>query len=204
MALAIYSDLQTSIANYLARSDLTAQIPDFIRLTEIRLRRDVRIRQMLKLSYTAMTGSTVGLPSDFLEMRNLYLETNPEQPLTYQTPSIFTRDGLAQESGQPRNYTILSDEIQVSPAPNGTFNVYMLYYAAPSFLRNSNTSNVFMAQCPDLLLYGSLVEAEPYLMNDNRLTVWAGLFERGLNSLTTSDDRGEYSGAPISMKVARR
>ena len=204
MALATYSDLQTSIANYLARSDLTAQIPDFIRLTEIRLRRDVRIRQMLKLSYTAMTGSTVGLPSDFLEMRNLYLETNPEQPLTYQTPSIFTRDGLAQESGQPRNYTILSDEIQVSPAPNGTFNVYMLYYAAPDFLSNSNTSNVFMAQCPDLLLYGSLVEAEPYLMNDNRLTVWAGLFERGLNSLTTSDDRGEYSGAPISMKVARR
>jgi len=159
---------------------------------------------MLKLSYTAMTSSTVGLPSDFLEMRNLYLETNPEQPLTYQTPSIFTRDGLAQESGQPRNYTILSDEIQVSPAPNGTFNVYMLYYAAPAFLSNSNTSNVFMAQCPDLLLYGSLVEAEPYLMNDNRLTVWAGLFERGLNSLTTSDDRGEYSGAPISMKVARR
>jgi len=204
MALATYSDLQTSIANYLARSDLTAQIPDFIRLTEIRLRRDVRIRQMLKLSYTAMTSSTVGLPSDFLEMRNLYLETNPEQPLTYQTPSIFTRDGLAQESGQPRNYTILSDEIQVSPAPNGTFNVYMLYYAAPAFLSNSNTSNVFMAQCPDLLLYGSLVEAEPYLMNDNRLTVWAGLFERGLNSLTTSDDRGEYSGAPISMKVARR
>ena len=99
MALATYGDLQTSIANYLARSDLTAQIPDFIRLTEIRLRRDVRIRQMLKLSYTAMTGSTVGLPSDFLEMRNLYLETNPEQPLTYQTPSIFTRDGLAQESG---------------------------------------------------------------------------------------------------------
>jgi hypothetical protein len=204
MALATYSDLQTSIANYLARSDLTAQIPDFIRLTEIRLRRDVRIRQMLKLSYTSMTGSTVGLPSDFLEMRNLYLETNPEQPLTYQTPSIFTRDGLAQESGQPRNYTILSDEIQVSPAPNGTFNIYMLYYAAPPFLSNANTSNVFMAQCPDLLLYGSLVEAEPYLMNDNRLTVWAGMFERGLNSLTTSDDRGEYSGAPISMKVARR
>jgi hypothetical protein len=204
MALATYSDLQTSIANYLARSDLTAQIPDFIRLTEIRLRRDVRIRQMLKLSYTAMTGSTVGLPNDFLEMRNLYLETNPEQPLTYQTPSIFTRDGKAQESGQPQNYTILSNEIQVSPAPNGTFNVYMLYYAAPAFLSDSNTSNVFMAQCPDLLLYGSLVEAEPYLMNDNRLGVWAGMFQRGLESLTTSDDRGEYSGAPISMKVAKR
>jgi len=204
MALATYRDLKTTVANYLARSDLTSQIPDFIRLAEIRLRRDVRIRQMLNLSFTAMTGSTVGLPNDFLEMRNLYLETNPEQPLTYQTPSIFTRDGKAQQSGQPSNYTVLSDEIQVSPAPNGTFNIYMLYYAAPAFLSDSNTSNVFMAQCPDLLLYGALGEAEPYLMNDNRLAIWGGLFQRGLDALTTSDDRGEYSGAPISMKVARR
>jgi len=54
------------------------------------------------------------------------------------------------------------------------------------------------------LLYGALGEAEPYLMNDNRLAIWGGLFQRGLDALTTSDDRGEYSGAPISMKVARR
>lgn len=204
MALATYSDLQTSIANYLARSDLTTQIPDFIRLAEIRLRRDLRIRQMLKLSYTALSGNTVGLPSDFLEMRNLYLETNPEQPLTYQTPSNFTRDGFAQESGKPRNYTILSNEIQVAPSPNGSFNIYMLYYAAPEFLSATNTSNTFLQQCPDLLLYGSLGEAEPYLMNDARLQVWGTMYARGLESLTVADDMGEFSGGPVSMKLARR
>ena len=53
MSLTNYSDLKTSVANYLARTDLTDQIPDFIRLAEYRMRREVRIRQMLKSATTA-------------------------------------------------------------------------------------------------------------------------------------------------------
>ena len=53
MSFTSYSDLQTAIAGYLARTDLTTQIPDFIRLAETRLRRDLRIRQMLKSVTTA-------------------------------------------------------------------------------------------------------------------------------------------------------
>ena len=44
-----YATLQTTIASYLARNDLTATIPEFIRLAENRLSRDLRIRQMLSL-----------------------------------------------------------------------------------------------------------------------------------------------------------
>jgi hypothetical protein len=206
MALATYSDLKSTIASYLARNDLTVQIPDFIRLTEIRLRRDLRIRQMLKLSSTTMTGgdNTVGLPVDFLEMRNLYLSTNPEQPMNYYSPSSFTRNTRAQESGRPLDYTILSSEMQFAPIPDSNYTLYMLYYASPAFLSDSNTTNVWMDTCPDLLLYGSLIEAEPYLMNDARLTVWGGMFQRGMDSLSTSDDRSEHSGSPVAMKVARR
>ena len=47
MALTDYSSLKTSVASYLARSDLTTQIPDFIRLAEERLARDLRTRKML-------------------------------------------------------------------------------------------------------------------------------------------------------------
>jgi hypothetical protein len=206
MALATYSDLKTTIANYLARSDLTSQIPDFIRLAEVRLRRNLRIRQMLKLAYTSATGgdSTVGLPTDFLEMRNLYLNTNPEQPLNYLSPSVFTRNARTQESGRPIQYTILADEIQLAPTPDTNYTVYMLYYAAPTFMSDSVSTNAFMSVCPDLLLYGSLSEAEPYLMNDNRLAVWAGLYARALSDLTTSDDQGEYSGNPMVMTLAKR
>ena len=48
MAFTTYTTLKTSIANYLGRTDLTDQIPDFITLAENRLRRDLRLRTMLK------------------------------------------------------------------------------------------------------------------------------------------------------------
>ena len=50
MGLTNYADLQATIAQYLARSDLTDQIPTFIRLAEDRLRRELRIRPMLKVA----------------------------------------------------------------------------------------------------------------------------------------------------------
>lgn len=91
MAFTNYSDLQTSIASYLARNDLTAMIPDFIRMAELRLRRELRIRQMLKVVTTTATAgdSTVELPSDFLQMRDLHIATNPAATLEYQSPSTL-------------------------------------------------------------------------------------------------------------------
>jgi hypothetical protein len=206
MSYASYSDLQTAIAGYLARSDLTSQIPDFIRLCEVRLRRDLRIRQMLKSVTTATTASdeTVELPSDFLEARDFVVVGNPVQPLNYLSPSLFNRNARAAEAGKPIDYTILANDFQLAPIPDGAYTVKLLYYAAPTFLSDSNTSNAFLANCPDLLLYGSLIEAEPYLMNDPRLTTWVTMFNRGLSSLTTSDQQGQYSGVPLVMTTTTR
>ena len=55
MAIATYTDLQTSIANFLARSDLTAQIPDFIALAEASMSRELETRSQEKRA----TASTV-------------------------------------------------------------------------------------------------------------------------------------------------
>ena len=206
MAFTSYSDLQTAIAGYLARSDLTSQIPDFIRLCEVRLRRDLRIRQMLKSVTTATVASdsTVEIPSDFLEARDLVLVGNPVQPLNYLSPSLFNRNARAADAGKPLEYTILANDFQLAPIPDGAYTVKLLYYAAPVFLSDSNTSNAFLANCPDLLVYGSLIEAEPWLMNDPRLQTWITMFNRGLASLTTSDQQGQYSGVPLVMSTTVR
>lgn len=206
MALASYSDLKTSVANYLGRSDLTTQIPDFISLAEIRLNRSLRIRQMLKTVTSSTTGgdSTVGLPSDFLEIRDIYLEANPRISLSYLSPSSFTRDARAAESGQPVFYTLRSNEIEFAPIPDTAYTVVMLYYSKPTALSDSNPSNEFMANCPDALLYGALLEAEPYLMNDARTQVWSSLYQNAVTSLNESDESSEYSGIPLTMKVSSR
>jgi hypothetical protein len=206
MSFATYSDLQTSIGNYLARSDLTSQIPDFITFAENRLRRELRIRQMLKSVTTATVSgdNTVELPSDFLQVRDFVVMTNPIQPLSYSSPSALSNDPRASEVGVPKSYTILASEFQVSPAPDGVYTVKMLYFAAPAYLSSSNTTNIFLTTAPDALLYASLIEAEPYLMNDARINTWGTMYDRAIGSLTKSDEEGQYSGVPLAMKLTPR
>ena len=208
MAITNYTDLQSTIADYLARTDLTSQIPLFIQLAENRLRRDLRIRPMLKVVTTPTTASdpTVALPSDFLEMRDLHIESSPIQTLVYQNPSNFYRNTKAStaDSGAPKFYTVMGSEFQFAPIPDTAYTLKMVYYAAPTYLSSSNSSNVFLANCPDLLLYASLGEAEPYLLNDARIVTWQGLYDRGLNSLTVSDSAGENPSAPMVISLATR
>jgi len=206
MAFTNYTDLKATVADYLARTDLTAQIPDFITLAENRLRRDLRLRQMIKVVTTTTTASdsTVALPSDFLEMRDIHIETNPIQTVIYQNPSNFFRNSNVTVGGMPSYYTVTGSEFQFAPIPDSAYTLKMIYYAAPTYLSSSVSSNVFLATCPDLLLYASLGEAEPYLMNDARVATWAALYDKGLTSLTISDDAGEQPSSPMVISVATR
>ena len=206
MSLSTYSDLQTSIANYLARSDLTSQIPDFITFAENRLRRELRIRQMLKSVTTATVSgdNTIEIPADFLQVRDFVVMTNPIQPLSYSSPSALSNDPRTSEVGVPLSYTILANDFQVSPAPDGIYTVKLLYFSAPAYLSSSNTTNVFLTTAPDALLYASLIEAEPYLMNDARINTWGTMYDRAIASLTKSDEEGQYSGVPLAMKLTPR
>jgi hypothetical protein len=201
MALSSYSELKSTVASYLARNDLTEVIPDFIRLAEERLRRDLRIRQMLVVATAQTTGgdSTVGLPTDFLEMRDIHVNLNPVVQLSYKAPNAFYSSGKSNLSGKPTQYTVLAAEFQLAPIPDAAYTLQMLYYAKPDLLSDTNASNVFLANCPDALLYAALGEAEPYLMNDARLQTWAALYDRSITAINTSDQAGEYSGQPISM-----
>ena len=206
MSIATYSELKTAVANYLARTDLTDQIPDFIRFAEIRLRRELRIRQMLKTVTSSTTGgdSTVELPSDFLEIRDFLVVSNPVQPLTYSSPAVFSRNTRSTQSGLPLDYTILATEFQLAPIPDSTYTVKLLYYFAPTFLGDSNQSNAFMVNAPDALLYAALLEAEPYIMNDARVNTWGGMYDRAISTLTKSDESSQYSGVPLSMTTTLR
>ncbi len=202
MAFSNYSELQSLVANYLARDDLSSQITDFIKLGEIRLRRDLRLRQMLSTTDLTISSQTVSLPSDFLELRDLHLDTTPVLQLDYLSPSFFFRNGRTKERGQPVFFTMTGDTFVFGPIPDQTFTGKLLHYAAPDFLSDSNTSNTFLVTAPDALLYAALGEAEPFLMNDQRLAVWASLYDRAKNNLTASDDAAEYSGNPMTMSVA--
>ena len=202
-----FATLQATVASYLARGDLTDQIPEFIRLAQDRLSRDLYIRQTLKVATTKTTAgdSTVELPSDFVSMKDIHISsTDPIQTITFQSTSNFFRNSRATASGLPTFYTLLGSEFQFAPIPDKDYTLKMVYYHKPPYLSDTVSSNLWLATTPDLLLYAALGEAEPFLMNDERIATWASLYDRGVNSLQKSDDEADFPAHPLSITNSTR
>jgi len=83
MSISTYSELQTAIANFLARSDLTAQIPDFIKLAESRMSRELETRSQEKRAQATVAAGDefVARPTDMREVRQVKRTTNPNRVL---------------------------------------------------------------------------------------------------------------------------
>lgn len=201
-AFTSYDNLKTNIADYLARSDLNDKIPMFVALAEKRLNRDLRLRQTLQQStYTLESGFQVPTPSDFLEMKDIHIDANPIINLNFKTVSQFYRLDNVSGSGNPVNYTLVSNNFVLAPRPTGSSTINMTYYKIPKALSDTNASNEYLDVCPDLLLYASLVESAPFLMNDERLTTWEALYTRGLTSITKSDEQSEFPAQPLAVQI---
>ena len=201
-AFTSYDNLKTNIADYLARSDLTDKIPMFVSLAEKRLNRDLRLRQTLQQStYSLSDGFTVPTPTDFLEMKDIHIDANPIVNLNFKTVSQFYRLANSSSNGVPVNYTLVSDNFVLAPRPTGSSTINMTYYKIPRVLSDTNPSNEYLEVCPDLLLYASLVESAPFLMNDERLVTWEQLYTRGLTSITKSDEQSEFPAQPLAVQI---
>ena len=202
-AFTSYANLKTNIASYLARTDLTEQIPMFISLAQKRLNRDLRLRQTLQQStYSIDSGFTVPTPADFLEMQDLHLDANPIIPLTFQTVSQFyRRNGGSNQQGVPVNYTLVADNFVLAPQPTGATTVNMTYYKIPAPMSDTVPSNEYLEVCPDLLLYASLAESAPFLMDDPRLATWDGMYQTGLASITKSDEQSTFPAQPLAVQL---
>ena len=201
-AFTSYDNLKTNIADYLARGDLNDKIPMFVSLAEKRLNRDLRLRQTLQQStYSMDSGFNIPTPTDFLEMKDIHLEGNPPVNLDFRTVNQFYRSSNVSGNGSPTIYTLVSDNFVLAPRPTGASTVNMTYYKIPRVLSDTNPSNEYLEVCPDLLLYASLVESAPFLMDDARLQTWEALYTRGLTSITKSDEQSEFPAQPLAVQI---
>ena len=104
MALNNYANLQSSIANWLARDDLTTEIPDFIALCEAEFNRELRIRNMETTATVTINAEQIALPTGFLGVRSFFLNNNGKTKLTYITPyQQFDTQGSSR-AGTPQAY----------------------------------------------------------------------------------------------------
>ena len=204
MALSNYTELVSTVESYLARSDLTSIIPTFVQLAQERMTRDLRVREMLKVATTTATNNdgTVALPNDFLEMRELHFQGNPLATLTYESPDLFFRNGITETSGIPFYYTIINDQLQFAPTPDGNQVLQMLYYYKPTYISSTTATNLYITNFSDAMLYATLAEAEPYLMNDARIQIWASMYDRAIGNIMNNDLGKKYPNIALNV-VAR-
>jgi hypothetical protein len=201
MAINSYSTLQTAVSNWLDRDDLADRIPEFISLAEATFNRVLRIRAMeTTLADTTPSGSKEdALPTGYLQLREIHLTTSPIVSLSYITPEIMYRIRSGSTSGKPTNYTILGDNILFGPTPDSAYSYSITYYKAFDPLSDVAPTNWLVLNAPDLYLYGTLLQAEPFLMNDERVPLWERGVRQVIGDLQQQDDKDRHSGSEMRV-----
>lgn len=202
MALANFSDLKASIADWLARDDLTTQIDDFIDLFEAEFNRNMRLESMLAES-TLTTSSSVGtvnLPTDFLELDNLAFNSTPRD-ITFVTTKQLKQTRVGNQNGRPTAFTITGSStsggakrVQFGPTPDGTETLTALYYQKVPALSSTNTSNWLLAKDPGAYLYGSLNQSLAFISDSQRKAEIQSAYNGILSQMRTEDERNKAGG----------
>ena len=75
----------------------------------------------------------------------------------------------------------------------------MLYYKTFDPLSGSAPTNWVITNAPDVYLYGTLLEAEPFLMNDARVQLWATAFKQSITDIQEQDNKDRHSGSALRV-----
>jgi hypothetical protein len=195
VSISTYAELQTAVANWLDRTDLTDRIPEFIALAEARFNRVIRAPDMLTRDDAfTIDGQYETLPSGFLEASRFVLATSPVTVLEYKTPQELgeLRTGRT-SAGKPAYYTVVGGSFEFLPTPDSSYTASLLYYARLSAV--SSSWNWLATSHPDIYLFGALCEAEPYIRDDQRVVLWEARLAKALAELNVQNERKRVPGA---------
>tara|TARA_R110002167_G_scaffold43642_1_gene131750 strand:+ start:15631 stop:16245 length:615 start_codon:yes stop_codon:yes gene_type:complete len=198
MALTNYTELQASVADFLNRGDLTSVIPDFITMTESEFNRTLRVSNMSVRTRAPLNTQYLKLPDGFIGMRNIDLLTDPVTPLSYKNLQNLDIHRANDATGKPLYYSILQNNIEFAPVPDGAYTLEIVYYQKVPPL-SVNTTNWLLDNHPDAYLYGSLMHSAPYLQADERAGLWAGKYNQIIQQITSSDEKAKFSGSTPSV-----
>jgi hypothetical protein len=194
MALETYDDLKDAVAGWLDRTDLTARIPDFISLCDARLRRlvshDVGLSDTVTFS---VTSSGRELPEDFNGVIYLKSADTNFPRLDFVPPQEYA-GYLNDQSGIARVYTIIGSKLFIYPESD--VELTMAYRTKVDLAQYG--PNWILENHPDAYVYGSLVAAEPYIVEDERLPMWKAMFEEAITEINEDGRKLTYPG-PLQM-----
>ena len=200
MSLTNYAELQTAVAAWINRSDLTAIIPDFITLAESKLNRRLRTRYqeigivsapITNYAYTIPTGSGV----DVIAVKYLWSDTSPNARIEQKTLDFVVENRNTATNGTAR-YFAWSTTTWVFDASDTISGVA---YRKVSAL--SSGVNWLITSFPDLYLYASLEQAHIYLKDPEGALAFGGLADNLIAELNSISQADQVSGGKLISRV---
>lgn len=194
MSISTFAELQTAVGSWLNRSDATALISDFILLTEERMNRALRVRQMeTSLATTAITDNRIAVPANTVGVKTLWVDGHEDNPLLSRSYEFLLTQGT---QGVPAGWAWQGDYLYF----DGTGSVEGVLYRNIPALSASNTTNWLLTAHPSAYLFGALTEAFNWARNDKERDRWDGRFVQALSDIGGTDMRDRLSG-PLASRA---
>ncbi|QEX23785.1 hypothetical protein FRZ61_37240 [Hypericibacter adhaerens] len=203
MGLASHIELKEAVARRLGRSgdaDLEAELDDYIDLAEARFQRELRLRAQEQRATAVLSSAYLDLPTDFLELRNIQLDTDPVRSLECVSPEIIDRSYPQTAPARPQVYAILGSALQFAPPPDRSYTVEIDYWKRFEALSDAAPSNRLLVNAPDVYLFAVLAEAAQATGDSARWQEYEARLAAALDKLKVFDRRASYSGATLRVR----
>jgi hypothetical protein len=193
-AVMTYDSLYNDIQTYLERTDQATidKIPQFIMLAEQIIAADLKFLGNLRVVTSNMVqgDATIAKPARWRKTVSLNVTVaGKRQPVllrSYEYIREYWPDP-AQEAAPKYFCDYDYEHWLIGPTPDDDYSYEVLYYERVQPLDSSNQSNWFTQYAPQALLYGSLLQAMPFLKNDERMPMWQSNYDRTIEALRTEN-----------------
>lgn len=197
-----FETLKQDVQRYLERGTSLAadpivfeQVPRLINLAERRIARELKIQGFINVVTTHLEigQSVMAKPDRWRDTVSITIgagAANDTRKLLFTRDYEYLRAYWPDQTatGEPQFYAEYDyNHWLFAPTADERYPVEILYYQLPPLLDDEHQSNWLTENAPELLLYGTLLEATPFLKNDERIGVWQAMYDRSAAMLNGED-----------------
>lgn len=185
-----YDNLVADVINYMERDDeqFVAQIPSLIGLAESAIASELKTLLQLTVVETTLAENQTVLNKPARWRKTVSMKTNGK-PMLMRSQDYIAQYLSESDPGQPIYYSEYDyDNWNFAPAADQEYPVEIIYYSEIQPLDTANQQNLFTRECPQAMLFGTLLQAQGYLKALDKLPVWKQYYTDAINALKKEDN----------------